>query len=215
MLISKKKWGQNFLQDESVLKKIVAAAEIQPDDQVLEIGAGSGNLTFYLALSGAKILAVEKDRDLIVRLTNRLKRFKNVAIINRDARFFDYQKLSDYKVVANLPYNISSYILRQLLTQKNQPQLMVLMLQKEVAEKITTPPGASDRGLLTILVKLVSKPRIILSVSRDKFFPQPQVDSAVVKIIPFRKWNAQTEKLFKFIKICFSAKRRQLKNNLK
>jgi 16S rRNA (adenine1518-N6/adenine1519-N6)-dimethyltransferase len=218
MIRPKKKWGQHFLEDEKILKKMVEAAEIKPQDTVVEIGAGTGNLTFFLAQTKAQILALEKDRDLIKRLTKRLKRFKNLKIINQDARFFDYQSLDEYKVVANLPYSITSFILRKILTEKSDSssgcQILVLMVQKEVAEKIIAPAGSSVRSLLTILIQMAGKVKILFEVSKEKFYPRSKVDSAVIKIVPQTVWDPKQERFFKFIKAGFANRRRQLVNSL-
>ena len=217
-IISKKQLGQHWLSDEAVLKKIVQSATIQPDDLVIEIGPGTGNLTFFLGQTNARILALEKDFSLIERLNNRLKRFKNIKIIHTDARFFNYdfislQKTADWKLVANLPYSITSFFLRQILTLENPPQKMILMLQKEVAQKIKAPAGDSRRSIFTLFCLLAGKSRILFEVPKELFSPPPKVDSAVIEIIP-QKWSEKKQALLKFAKLGFASKRKKLVNNL-
>ena len=215
---AKKQLGQHWLKDEAVLQKIVQSAEIKPDDLVVEIGPGTGNLTFFLGQTGAQILAIEKDFSLIERLNNRLKRFKNIKIVQADARFFYYdftalKKANDWKLVANLPYNITSFFLRQILTLKNPPSKTILMVQKEVAQKIVAPAGNSQRSIFTLFCLLAGKSRILFFVGKELFLPSPKVDSAVIEIIP-KKWSAKKQALLKFAKLGFSAKRKKLANNL-
>ena len=215
---AKKQLGQHWLKDEAVLQKIVQSAQVKPDDLVVEIGPGTGNLTFFLGQTGAQILAIEKDFSLIERLNNRLKRFKNIKIIQADARFFDYdftalKKATDWKLVANLPYNITTFFLRQILILKNPPSKMILMMQKEVAQKIVAPAGDSRRSVFTLFCLLAGKSKILFFVGKELFSPAPKVDSAVIEIIP-QKWSIKKQTMLKFIKLGFSAKRRKLANNL-
>ena len=216
----KKYLGQNFLKNDAIVLDIVKAAEIKTDDLILEIGPGLGILTDQLVKTGAAVIAVEKDFDLITKLKRNIGEPKNLKIVHQDALWFDLNDLKKYKVVANIPYNITSPLIRKFLESNNKPELLVLTIQKEVAERITAKPGSSDRGLLTIIVEFYAEAKIIFEVSRKEFYPVPKVDSAVVKIKPhtnFGSWCGklvQPEIFFKIVKAGFSAKRRQIHNSL-
>lgn len=183
-----KKWrGQHFLTDTNILKKIVAAAHIQPDETVVEIGAGTGNLTTLLAEKAKRVIAIEIDRDLIPVLRERIARIchsracGNVEIVQADARYFDPTRymlhVSEYMIVANIPYNITSLLIRRLLEAEPPPERMILLVQKEVAQRIcATPPRMS---MLSVAVQYYAEPRILFSVPRTCFSPRPKVDSAV------------------------------------
>ena len=219
-----KRMGQNFLIDNSVLEKIIAAAEISRNDTILEIGPGLGTLTLALAKKAKKIIAVEKDKNLVRILNDELgiKNIENVEVVNEDAlRIFNFQfsifnkfSIPNYKVVANLPYYITSPVIRKFLEAENQPELMILMVQKEVAERICAKPG--KMSILAIAVQFYAEPEIISIVSKTSFYPQPKVDSAIIKISPQKNLpEINTEKFFKMIRAGFSAKRKFLVNNLK
>jgi len=207
-----KKLGQNFLIDKSVLKKIINVADLKSDDTVLEIGPGLGILTSELAKRVKKVIAAEKDKRLCEALKNILKDYKNVKIVNKDILGFKFQ-VSSFKLIANLPYYITSPVIRKFLEIKNPPKLMVLMVQKEVAQRICAKPP--KMSLLTVAVQFYAKPEIISYVSKKSFYPEPKVDSAIIKILPKAVPNKiDTKKFFKLVKAGFSSKRKFLINNL-
>jgi 16S rRNA (adenine1518-N6/adenine1519-N6)-dimethyltransferase len=213
-----KKLGQNFLQDPFALESILSAAEIQQTDTVLEIGPGLGSLTRYLAAAAHQVVAVELDADLIPPLRAVTKPYRNVRIVQGDILklFPDELALtSDYLVVANIPYYITSAIIRHLLENQPKPRRIVLTIQKEVASRICAEPG--DMSLLALSVQVYGKPRIAKIIPANAFFPVPKVDSAVlcVDIYPFPKiQNELLDTFFKLIKAGFSQKRKMLRNSL-
>lgn len=213
-----KKLGQNFLIDKSVLRKIIGAADLSPEDIILEIGPGLGILTIELAKRTNRVIAIEKDETLHRILEGILKgrNIKNVKLINADIlKIFNKLSISNYKVVANLPYYITSPVIRKFLENPpagGKPELMVLMVQKEVAERICAKPG--EMSLLSVSVQFYSRPKIISYVSKKSFYPQPKVDSAVLKIIPKPIPKINSQKFFQIVKIGFSSKRKILINNL-
>ena len=223
--------GQNFLINEKIYDDMVNAADLQADDLVLEVGPGLGFLTTKLASKVKKVVAVELDDRLAAYLQMGVdaQETTNIEIINGDILKFDLADyLSEhglagkkYKIVANLPYNISSIFLRRFLSLQNKPELVVLMLQKEVAERIVaTPP---DMNLLAVSVQYYAAPEIMRIVKAGNFWPEPEVDSAIIKIKITDDYklsiNAdlvidQEKKFFQIVRIGFSAKRKMLKNNL-
>ena len=209
-----KRLGQNFLIDKRVLEKIVNAANLSSDDIVLEIGPGLGVLTIELAKRVKKVIAIEKDRRMCEILKKVLKNYKNVEIINKDILDVGYSTshIETYKLVANLPYYITSPVIRKFLEAKNKPRLMVLMVQKEVAQRICAQPP--KMSLLSIAVQFYAEPEIINYVSKKSFYPQPKVDSAIIKITPKPIPKINTKKFFNLVKKGFSSKRKMLKNNL-
>jgi len=233
--------GQNFLTDKDVLKKIITAAELKPDDIVLEIGPGTGILTFELAKKVKGVIAIEKDKRMCEILENELnvRNVRNVQIVNADIlKIFPPEadqpwagnefSMTNYKIVANIPYYLTSPLIRKFLEAGNQPKLMVLMVQKEVAQRICPPRRARSSGeagakppkmsLLSIAVQFYAEPKIIAYVSKNSFYPVPKVDSAILKIEPRMNANLEPnerELFFKLVKQGFSAKRKMLKNNLK
>ena len=210
----KKSLGQNFLKNESIADQIVAAASLTNEDTVVEIGPGTGILTERLARAAGQVLAVEKDFDLIDKLRRRMGQ-KNLKLVHQDVLWFDQSTLSDYKVVANIPYNITSPLIRKFIENEPRPELMILMVQKEVAERITAKAGDSSRGLLTLIVEFYADAEILFQVGRDEFFPAPQVDSAVIKIVPKKEFlNIEPALFFKVVKSGFSSKRQQIHNAL-
>jgi 16S rRNA (adenine1518-N6/adenine1519-N6)-dimethyltransferase len=217
-----KRLGQNFLIDKDVFKKIIKAAELSEKDTVLEIGPGFGNLTLELAKKVKKVIAIEKDKKMCQVANEFLnsKNIKNVKIINKDVlEISPKSKLltNNYKLVANLPYYITSPIIRKFLELKNPPESMVLMIQKEVAKRICEKPPRMS--LLSVSVQFYAKPEIISFVSKKSFWPAPKVDSAIIKITPFSRTTIGTRKIpallfFKIVKAGFSQPRKQLVNNL-
>lgn len=213
-----KKLGQNFLQDVFALEVITAAAEIQPSDTVLEIGPGLGSLTRYLAVAARRVVAVELDADLIPPLEAVTKPHDNIHILHGDILKTAPQELvseTGYLVVANIPYYITSAIIRHLLENEPKPRRIVLTVQKEVADRICAGPG--DMSLLALSVQVYGKPRIAARIPAGAFFPPPKVDSAVLGIDIYPSPKIQPELLdtfFKLIKAGFSQKRKTLRNSL-
>ena len=212
--------GQNFLINESVYDDIIKTADLKKDNVVLEVGPGLGFLTRQMAAKVKKVIAVEVDSSLASFLKKDIskKNISNIKIFNNDilkARGSNFSKIGKYKIVSNLPYNISSIFLRKFLSLNNKPESIVLMLQKEVAERITaTPP---DMSLLSCSVQFYADTKIIFNVSKENFFPIPKIDSAVIKITPNKKLLPDFEeekKFFKLLRMGFSSKRKMLKNNL-
>jgi 16S rRNA (adenine1518-N6/adenine1519-N6)-dimethyltransferase len=210
--------GQNFLQDPLALEEIAAAAEIQARDTVLEIGPGLGSLTRYLAESAKKVVAVELDEHLIPPLKDVLAAYQNVRIIHGDILKLSPKGLVEedhYLVVANIPYYITSALIRHLLESLSRPRRIVLTIQKEVAQRICARPG--DMSLLALSVQVYGTPRIAAHIPADAFFPAPKVDSAVLVIDIFPSPLLKEELLdsfFKLIKAGFSQKRKTLRNSL-
>jgi 16S rRNA (adenine1518-N6/adenine1519-N6)-dimethyltransferase len=212
-----KRLGQSFLIDKKVLKKIVEAAELSKNDIVLEVGPGIGNLTKELAKRAKKIIAVEKDKRMVEILEETLEDFKNVKIVRADILKFPIHQLqtTDYKLVANIPYYLTSYLIRKFLELKNKPKLIVLMVQKEVAQRICAKPPKMN--LLAVSVQFYAKPKIISFVSKNCFWPRPKVDSAIIKIKPLvnaEKRLIDADLFFRIVRAGFSQPRKQLINNL-
>lgn len=212
-----KRLGQNFLIDELAIKKIIEASDLNPDDVVLEIGPGSGILTQELAKRAKKVVAVEKDIKMIEILKESLKDFNNVEIIQGDIRRFQDQALKSqrYKIVGNLPFYLTAPVIRQFLEAKNSPEEMILIVQKEVGQRICAKPP--KMSILAVSVQFYASPRIISYISKKSFWPSPKVDSAIIKISKIRVSRGQeTDKVlfFKIVKAGFSQPRKQLINNL-
>jgi len=216
--------GQNFLVDREVLSEIVEAAQLKQSDTVLEVGPGLGILTEELIRQAGKVVSVELDKKLYNFLQTKFSGVKNLKLINEDILKFNPQnfKLSDlnYKIVANIPYNITSHFLKKFLTAETKPSDMTLLIQKEVAQRVCAQPG--QMSLLSISVQLYSQPKIMEFVSKKSFWPSPEVDSAVLKLSSIKSSDEVdnflqgiSEKSFwQLVKIGFSAKRKQLQNNL-
>lgn len=210
--------GQNFLQDPIALEKIVTAAEIGPTDTVLEIGPGLGSLTRYLADSAKSVVAVELDQHLLPPLKAVLSPYENVRLIHGDILELSPSDLiqePNYIVAANVPYYITSAIIRHLLESPSKPRRIVLTVQKEVAQRICEKPG--DMSLLALSVQVYGLPRIVAHVPAGAFFPAPNVDSSVLSIeiyptplIP----SSLLDTFFQLIKAGFSQKRKTLRNSL-
>ncbi|MGZ9221062.1 MAG: 16S rRNA (adenine(1518)-N(6)/adenine(1519)-N(6))-dimethyltransferase RsmA [Anaerolineales bacterium] len=210
--------GQNFLQDPLALEEIVSAAEIQGTDTVLEIGPGLGSLTRYLAISAKEVVAVELDPNLLPPLKAVLAPYSNVRLIQGDILKLSPQNLiteRDYLVVANIPYYITSAVIRHLLETEVKPRRIVLTVQKEVAERISAKPG--DMSLLALSVQVYGKPRIAARIPASAFFPVPKVDSAILYVDIYPASLIEPELLntfFKLIKAGFGQKRKTLRNSL-
>lgn len=213
-----KSLGQNFLRDSDALEKIVQAAEIQPDDSVLEIGAGLGSLTRYLAVSAKAVTALELDHGLIPVLQAVLAPHPNVRVVEGDILKHSPAELidkDDYLVVANVPYYITSAIFRRLLEKAPRPRRIVLTVQQEVAERVCAQPG--EMSLLALSIQVYGRPVIAADIPAQAFTPVPKVDSAVVRVdlypeplIP----APRLERFFRLAKAGFSQKRKTLRNSL-
>lgn len=215
----KKSLGQNFIYDENVLARITAAANLQPADNVLEIGPGLGSLTRHLAQAAGRVVAVELDDRLLPILQEELADLPNVEIVHADILNVDPADWfgdTPYKVVANVPYYITGAILRHLLGGRSKPTMMVMTVQKEVAERLTAEPG--EMSLLAVSVQFYGRPTIVEEIKAGAFWPRPEVDSAVVRIdLQDRPALsvANEEGFFRVVKAGFSQKRKQLQNNLR
>ncbi len=210
--------GQNFLVNEEVYNKIIAAAQLKKTDTVLEVGPGLGFLTEKLSASAGKVVAVELDNTIFSYLEIKViaQKLDNVTLLNNDILQTKVKEILPlkYKVVANLPYNITSIFLRTFLESDFRPQSFVLMLQKEVAERITAQAG--EMSLLALSVQYFGTPEIINIVPAADFYPAPEIDSAIVKITTTSNLAsaAATKLFFRLARIGFSAKRKMLKKNL-
>jgi len=210
--------GQNFLINEKIYDEIIKAAELEPEETVLEIGPGLGFLTTKLAAKVKRVIAVELDDKLAAYLQTGFaaQDAANVEIVNTDILRFNPARLNGqkYKIVANLPYNISSIFLRQFLTSPQRPEMMVLMLQKEVAERITAEPP--DMSILAVSIQYYADAKIIREVKAGNFWPEPKVDSAIIriKVRPESHEATADKQFFRLVRTGFSAKRKMLKNNL-
>jgi 16S rRNA (adenine1518-N6/adenine1519-N6)-dimethyltransferase len=216
----KKRLGQNFLVDERALQRVVAAAEIEPGDTVLEIGPGAGSLTRHLARAAGRVLAVEIDPQLIPILRQVVAPFENVEIVQADildflTEFRPGPGNPPYHVVANIPYYITAPILRRLMEARPRPAIVVLTVQLEVAERICAEPG--DLSLLAVSVQYHGRPSIVARIPAGAFYPPPEVDSALVRIVPHPGPPvavADEAWFFHVVQAGFKQKRKQLKNAL-
>ena len=222
--VFQKKFGQNFLIDSHVLDKIVSAAGITKDDFVLEIGPGIGTITQYLAASARKVFAVEIDKALIPILEDTLKEFDNVQVINQDILKVDIKKLAEehndgkpIKVVANLPYYITTPIIMGLFESQVPIDSITVMVQKEVADRMKVGPGTKDYGALSLAVQYYAEPYIVANVPPNCFMPRPKVGSAVIRLTRHEKPPVEVvdEKLmFRLIRASFNQRRKTLANGL-
>ncbi|MBE7027720.1 MAG: 16S rRNA (adenine(1518)-N(6)/adenine(1519)-N(6))-dimethyltransferase RsmA [Ruminococcaceae bacterium] len=218
----KKSLGQNFLTDESVLSDIVDAAQITKNDYVLEIGPGPGVLTRQLAKNAARVVAVELDREIIELLCENISDYKNVEIINNDILKIDLEELSrehfdskPFKVIANLPYYITTPIVMKLLESKADIESIVIMIQKEVADRLTAKPGTKDFGAISLSVNYYADAKIVRLVPPEAFVPAPKVFSAVLKLSVLKEPRVSVRDeafLFKLIKASFSKRRKTFLN---
>lgn len=216
-LIKPKKYlGQNFLKSGKDLNKIARALKIELGNIILEIGAGSGNLTKkILEQKPKKLIAIEKDKELVEILERKFIGYKNLKIINEDFLKLSIPKIirGDYKIIGNIPYNISGKILRKLVDSKKYPELIVLTLQKELAQRITSKPPKMN--LLAAIVQRIFEANIAGFISKQSFWPKPKVDSAILRLTPInRKLPKNFTKYADFVKILFSQPRKTLLNNL-
>jgi 16S rRNA (adenine1518-N6/adenine1519-N6)-dimethyltransferase len=215
-----KKLGQNFLIDEHVVRNIVEAANLTPGDAVLEIGPGIGTLTQGLAEAGGQVTAVEIDRRLIEVLGKTLEGYENIKIVHGDILRIDVAKevmAPRYKVVANLPYYITTPIIMGLLEARMPIDVLVTMVQKEVAERMVAVPGTKDYGSLSVAVQYYTQPEIMFLVPPASFIPPPAVDSAVIRCTVREKPPVEVNEkvFFRVVKAAFAQRRKTLSNTLK
>jgi len=216
--MAKKHLGQNFLFDPSILKRIVDAAKITGDDTVVEIGPGLGTLTKMLSIAAKKVIAIELDYELYERLRHELKEYKNIEFIHGDALKYPYERLESFKVVANIPYYITTPIIFRLIEARKNLRSMTITIQKEVAQRIAAAPNTKDYGVLSIAVQYHAKPELKFTIPKGAFRPVPKVDSAVIHIETLDKPRVmlKDEKLFfKIVKTAFAQRRKTLSNSLK
>ena len=219
-----KRFGQNFLIDSNILAKIVESAEVTKEDFVLEIGPGIGTMTQYLAESAREVVAVEIDKSLIPILGDTLSSYDNVTVINEDILKVDIERLvqeknqgKPIKVVANLPYYITTPIIMGLFESHVPLKSITIMVQKEVADRMQEGPGSKEYGALSLAVQYYSTPEIVVNVPPSCFMPQPKVGSAVIKLTRHEKppVDVEDEKLmFKLIRASFNQRRKTLANGL-
>lgn len=227
----KKYLGQNFLINENILKDILKTAHLKKNDILLEIGAGNGILTERAAKKVKKIIAIEKDQKMIKILKDKFSKTKNVEIVNKDILKCNIQNLiqkyhsqseipqrrdkTKYKVIGNLPYYITSPIIKKLIGEQNKPKSITLMVQKEVGQRICAKPP--KMSILAITTQLHSIPKNVKIVKKENFWPKPKVDSMILQIKPIKRGSEQlinNDKFFKIVQTGFSSRRKQLKNNL-
>ena len=219
-----KKFGQNFLIDGHVLDKIIAGAGVTKDDMVLEIGPGIGTMTQYLAEAAGKVVAVEIDRNLLPSLQETLSDYDNVKVIHADVLSLNLEKLVQeenggrpIKVVANLPYYITTPIIMALFEQHVPLANVTVMVQKEVAARMKSGPGSKDYGALSLAVQYYAEPYIVANVPCNCFMPRPNVDSAVIRLTRYEEPPVQVKDekmLFKIIRASFNQRRKTLQNGL-
>jgi len=227
-----KRLGQNFLIDKGVIKRTIAAADLKKNNIVLEIGPGTGFLTKELAKKVKTVIAVEKDARMVNLLNENIKSwgYKNIKVFQEDVLKADIKRYMlktpkhpakagatgqaiNYKLVANLPYYITSPVIRSFLERNNPPKLMVLMIQKEVAQRICAKPP--NMSILAVSVQFYAKPKIISFVSKKSFWPQPKVDSAIIKITKIKEQRIINRKFFfEIVRAGFSQPRKKIINNL-
>ncbi len=211
-----KRLGQNFLVDKEAVKKIIEAADLELEDVVLEVGPGLGVLTQELAKKVKKVIGIEKDPKMIEILQKTLKDFKNIEIVRGDVLKINpkyHIPNNKYKVVGNLPFYLAAPVIRQFLEVENPPKEMVLVVQKEVGQRICAKPP--DMNILAVSVQIYAKPVIVSYISKKSFWPSPKVDSAIIKITINKKQLTTDQNLFfKIVKAGFSQPRKQLINNL-
>ena len=219
-----KKFGQNFLIDTSVLDRIISAAEITKDDCVLEIGPGIGTMTQYLAERAGEVVAVEIDKNLIPILEDTLSAYDNVTVINDDILKVDVNKIVEeknggrpIKVVANLPYYITTPIIMGLFENHVPLKSITIMVQKEVADRMQVGPGTKDYGALSLAVQYYASPKIVANVPPNCFIPRPNVGSAVIRLTRYEEPPVQVDdekKMFAIIRASFNQRRKTLVNGL-
>lgn len=219
--LARKRFGQHFLVDSYAVDTIIRCTDPRPGEHVIEIGPGEGVLTGQLVASGADLLAIEIDRDLVVRLTKRFEKASNFRLHSGDVLKFDFSALPQvdggWKVVGNLPYNISTPLIMRLLAHARTFSRMVVMVQREVAERMAAVEGSHSYGRLSVMVQRRCTVRSILDIGPESFRPPPKVDSSVVELVPhpqaldeaFEQWLAD------LVRLAFSARRKTVANALR
>ncbi len=217
-----KSLGQNFLIDGNIVRKIVDEGDITSEDYIIEIGPGMGTLTEELALRAKKVVAIEIDDTLLPILDETLGKYDNVEVIHGDVLKIDIEKLIEenlnggpVKVVANLPYYVTTPIIAKLIEDNLNLESIIVMVQKEVAERMEAGPGGKEYGSLSVFVNFYSKPEIVVKVPKTVFMPQPKIDSAVIKLeIKKELPDVDKDKFFKIVKAAFSKRRKTILNSL-
>lgn len=215
----KQKFGQHFLIDKSIARNIVDFANLSSSETVVEIGPGTGILTANLSSAAKKVIAIEIDKRLCRLLKNRLSSHNNISIVNADALRYNYGEIPErFKVISNLPYYISTPLIIRLIENREKIIDMVLMFQKEVADRIAAKPGTKDYGSLSIMVQYRAVVSKLMNVGRDAFKPAPEVDSSVIRITPRKEPAVKVtdeQLFFNIVKVSFVHRRKTIKNNLK
>jgi 16S rRNA (adenine1518-N6/adenine1519-N6)-dimethyltransferase len=214
----RKRLGQHFLIDPKVVERIIAAAELTKDDLAIEIGSGLGVITAEIAAHAGKLVAIEYDKELVEISKKILAPCKNVTIVSGDILDLEFSCFSPgYKVIGNLPYNITAPIVEKILTAENKPERAVIMVQKEVAERMSASPGSKKYGSFSIFTQFYASVSLISLVSRSSFLPWPEVSSAIVKLAPYKekKFPVKDEKrFFAIVHAAFQQRRKKLRNSL-
>ncbi len=225
-IVANKRLGQNFLIDENIVENIVTAADISMEDLVIEIGPGLGTLTSKLVEKAGKVICVELDPKMVKIISDRFRLFDNIEIINDDVLKLDLNELiqenktaqiKKAKVVANLPYYITTPIIMKLLEEKLDIDSITVMIQKEVAERLATIPGEKETGSITYTVWYYTEPKIMFEVPKYSFIPEPEVTSSIIKFEILKEPRIKVEneeKFFRIIKVAFMQKRKTLVNAL-
>jgi 16S rRNA (adenine1518-N6/adenine1519-N6)-dimethyltransferase len=223
--MAKKSLGQHFLYNPQIIRRIVESARLEPGDLVVEIGPGYGTMTKIIAEKVAKVIAIELDEELYKKIQKELSIYENINVVYGDALEYPFNKLPPFKVVANIPYYITTPIIFRLLEIKSEKgeflhnlKSITISIQKEVAERIIAKPGGKDYGILSIMVQYYAKPSFEFIIPREAFRPIPKVDSAVIQMQILEKpaVNVLNEKrFFKIIRTAFSQRRKMLSNSLK
>ncbi len=213
--VPKKSFGQNFLFDAAAIKKIIETAQLSSDDIVLEIGAGVGNLTCELAKTAGRVIASENDRQMLTILKTVFNKTNNVDIVDADILKFNELVLpKNYKIAANLPFYLAAPAIRKFLESRNPPSLMAVIVQKEVGQRMAAKPP--KMSLLAVSVQFYANVKIACYIAKNRFWPAPAVDAAIVKIVPrqLKTFKQNREIFFKIVRAGFSQPRKQLTNNL-
>lgn len=215
---AQKSLGQNFITDETVIQAAISTADISTDDLIVEIGPGTGKLTKPLLTLAGHVIGIELDRDLTLKLSNYLHEFNNFTLLNQDARYVDYgliTSMNPYKIISNLPYYASTFFLRTFLELDHQPELMVLMFQKEVAANILAAPGSMR--LLSVITQCLCDVEKVYDVPKESFEPIPKIDSSIIKLIPKKESFVNKSNYTEFcnlLKASFSSPRKTMSNAL-
>ena len=207
-----KSLGQNFLINKNILNRFVDTCELKKQDVVLEVGPGLGTITQAIAPKVQKVIAIEKDKNMCLIMKKTLANLKNIEIINEDVLKYKVNE-AHYKLVGNLPFHITAPLIRRFLESEKQPKEMVFMIQKEVGQRICAKPP--NMSILAVSVQFYAKPQIISHIPKNSFWPQPKVDSTIIKITPIvNNQTIDADLFFKILKAGFSSPRKQLINNL-